>query len=53
MRRADGAGRAAAEGLVMAGEIVAGVRPLVQGLQISIAAGAAAFTLDMLETIHA
>jgi methionine synthase / methylenetetrahydrofolate reductase (NADH) len=34
MRRAEAAGRAAAEGLVIAREVAASVRPLVQGLQI-------------------
>ncbi len=35
MRRADGEGRAVEEGMAIAREIAAGVRPLVQGLQIS------------------
>jgi methionine synthase / methylenetetrahydrofolate reductase(NADPH) len=40
MRRAEEAGRAAAEGLAIAREIAAEIRPLVQGLQISAPAGA-------------
>ena len=39
MRQADAAGRAAAEGLAIAREIAAGVRPVVQGLQIAAMAG--------------
>jgi len=35
MRRADADGRAAAEGLAIAREIAAEIRPLVQGIQIS------------------
>jgi homocysteine S-methyltransferase len=53
MRRADADGRARAEGLAIARDIVAGVRPLVQGLQISTAIGAAEIALDVLEGIHA
>ena len=37
MRRADADGRAAAEGLAIAREIAAEIRPLVQGVQISTA----------------
>ncbi len=40
MRRAENAGRAAAEGIQIARELVAEIRPLVQGLQITTAAGA-------------
>jgi hypothetical protein len=40
MRRAENAGRGAAEGLAIAREIAAEIRPLVRGLQISTAAGA-------------
>lgn len=40
MRRAESDGRAAAEGVQIARELVAEIRPLVQGLQISAAAGA-------------
>jgi homocysteine S-methyltransferase len=40
MRRADAEGRAEAEGLAIAHEIAADVRPLVQGVQLSVAARA-------------
>ena len=40
MRRADGEGRAAAEGLIIACEIAVEVRPLVEGVLISPATGA-------------
>jgi methionine synthase / methylenetetrahydrofolate reductase(NADPH) len=40
MRRAESDGRAAAEGIQIAREVAAEIRPLVQGLQISTAAGA-------------
>ena len=40
MRRAEAAGRASEEGLAIAREIFTEVRPLVQGVQISAAAGA-------------
>ncbi|HXW05021.1 MAG TPA: bifunctional homocysteine S-methyltransferase/methylenetetrahydrofolate reductase [Vicinamibacterales bacterium] len=52
MRRAEAAGRARQEGLAIAREVVAAVRPLVQGLQISTAAGAADLALEMLDAIH-
>jgi homocysteine S-methyltransferase len=39
MRRADGAGAAAREGIAIAREIAASLRSLVQGLQISTASG--------------
>jgi len=52
MREADAAGRAADEGLTIAREVVAAVRPLVQGLQISTAAGAIDAALDVLETVE-
>jgi len=40
MRRADADGRAVAEGLAIAHEIASEVRPLVQGVQLSVAARA-------------
>ena len=40
MRKAENAGRAAEEGIQIARELVSEIRPLVQGLQISTAAGA-------------
>ncbi|MEO7270678.1 MAG: bifunctional homocysteine S-methyltransferase/methylenetetrahydrofolate reductase [Vicinamibacterales bacterium] len=51
MRVADAAGRAAEEGIAIAREVVAGIRPLVQGLQVTTAAGAVDSALDVLETI--
>ena len=42
MRRAENAGRAAAEGIQIARELVSEIRPLVQGLQITTLAGAQA-----------
>jgi len=37
MRKAEAAGRAAAEGLIIAREVAAEIRPLIQGIQISTA----------------
>ena len=51
MREADAAGRAAEEGLAIAREVVAGIRPLVQGIQITTAAGAIDAALGVLETV--
>jgi 5,10-methylenetetrahydrofolate reductase len=51
MRRAEAAGRAAAEGLTIAREIAADIRPLVQGLQISTAAGAVDSALGLIEAV--
>jgi homocysteine S-methyltransferase len=51
MREAEAAGRAAEEGIAIAREVVAGIRPLVQGLQITTAAGAIDSALDVLETV--
>jgi homocysteine S-methyltransferase len=53
MRRAETDGRAAAEGIVIAREIAAGIRPLVQGIQISTAAGAIASALGVIEAVSA
>jgi methionine synthase I (cobalamin-dependent)/5,10-methylenetetrahydrofolate reductase len=53
MRQADAAGRAAAEGLAIAREIASDVRPLVQGIQISTAAGAIASALHVIEAVSA
>ena len=44
---ADAAGRAADEGIAIAREVVAGIRPLVQGIQIATAAGAIEAALDV------
>jgi homocysteine S-methyltransferase len=53
MRRADADGRAAAEGLAIASEIAAGVRPHVQGIQISTAAGAVDSALGVMKALAA
>jgi homocysteine S-methyltransferase len=53
MRRADAEGRAAAEGLAIASEIAAGVRPYVQGIQISTAAGAVDSALGVMKALAA
>jgi homocysteine S-methyltransferase len=49
MRRAEAGGRAAAEGLTIAREIAAEIRPLVQGLQITTATGSAETALAVIE----
>ena len=49
MRRAEEAGRAAAEGLAIAREVVADIRPFVQGIQISTAAGAVEAALEVVQ----
>jgi homocysteine S-methyltransferase len=51
MRRAEEDGRAPAEGLAIAHEVVAGVRPLVQGIQISIAGGAIEAALQVMQAV--
>ena len=51
MRRAEAAGRAADEGLAIAREIAAEVRPLVQGVQISTAPKAVHMALEVLDVI--
>ena len=53
MRRAEAAGHAAAEGLAIASEIAAGVRPYVQGIQISTAAGAVESALGVMKALAA
>jgi hypothetical protein len=53
MREAENKGRAAAEGLAIAREIVSGVRPLVQGIQISMVAGAVETALSVIESVEA
>ncbi len=53
MRRAEAAGRAAAEGLAIASEIAADVRPHVQGIQISTAAGAIDSALGVMKALAA
>jgi methionine synthase I (cobalamin-dependent)/5,10-methylenetetrahydrofolate reductase len=53
MRRADAQGRARAEGIAIAREILAAIRPAVQGIQISTAAGAAESALTLMEAVEA
>jgi methionine synthase / methylenetetrahydrofolate reductase (NADH) len=53
MRRAEAAGRAAAEGLDIASELAAAVRPHVQGIQISTAAGAVDSALGVMKALAA
>ena len=53
MRRAESAGRAAAEGLAIASELAAEVRTHVQGIQISTAAGAVESALGVMKAIAA
>jgi methionine synthase / methylenetetrahydrofolate reductase (NADH) len=50
MRRAEAAGRAADEGMAIAREITAAVRPFVQGLQISTSPKAIQSALGLLDT---
>jgi methionine synthase / methylenetetrahydrofolate reductase(NADPH) len=51
MRRADANGRAAAEGLEIAREIAAEIRPLVQGVQISTASESIESALGVMEAV--
>ncbi len=53
MRRADAAGNAATEGIAIAREIAAAIRPMVQGIQISTAAGAVDSALLVMEAVEA
>jgi homocysteine S-methyltransferase len=53
MRRADNEGRAAEEGLAIAREVAAAVRPLVQGIQISTAPRAVDMALGVIEAVGA
>jgi len=53
MRRADADGRAAEEGLAIAREIVAEIRPLVQGVQISTGPRAVETALGLIEAFLA
>jgi homocysteine S-methyltransferase len=53
MRRAEEQGEGRKEGLAMAREIITGIRPLVQGLQIATPAGALDSALQVLETVVA
>ena len=51
MRKAEDAGRAAAEGLRIAREVLLDVRALVQGVQISTATGAVPVALEVIEAV--
>jgi methionine synthase I (cobalamin-dependent)/5,10-methylenetetrahydrofolate reductase len=53
MRRADADGRAAEEGLAIAREIAAEIRPLVRGVQISVTPKAIDMALGVLEAVGA
>src|SRR4051812_7467143 len=53
MRRAEDAGRATAEGLAIAREIAAEIRPLVQGIQISPAGDSIESALGIIEAVVA
>jgi len=53
MREAETQGRAAAEGLQIASELAAGVRPYVQGIQISTAIGAVESALGVMKALAA
>ena len=52
MRRAEIAGRAADEGVAIAREIVAAIRPMVQGIQISTAADAVPTALAVIQAVE-
>jgi methionine synthase / methylenetetrahydrofolate reductase(NADPH) len=53
MERAEAAGGAAAEGLAIAREIAAEIRPMVQGLQITTAPGSVDAALGVVEAVGA
>jgi 5,10-methylenetetrahydrofolate reductase len=53
MARAEADGRAAAEGLAIAREIAAEIRPLVQGIQITTAAGSVETALGVIDAAGA
>ena len=53
MREAEQHGRAASEGLAIASELAAGVRPYVQGIQISTAVGAVESALGVMKALAA
>jgi methionine synthase I (cobalamin-dependent)/5,10-methylenetetrahydrofolate reductase len=52
MRRAEATGHAPAEGLAIAREIAADVRPLVQGIEISTAGGSIESALGVMEAVY-
>jgi 5,10-methylenetetrahydrofolate reductase len=51
MRRADAAGRGPAEGVAIAREVLMGIRPLVQGIQIT-TAGPIATALEVIDVLQ-
>jgi methionine synthase I (cobalamin-dependent)/5,10-methylenetetrahydrofolate reductase len=51
MRRAEDAGTAAAEGIAIAREVLAEIRPLVQGIQIATASGAVDAALEVMDAV--
>jgi homocysteine S-methyltransferase len=53
IRQAEESGRAAEEGLAIAREIAADIRPLVQGIQISTSAGSIETALEVIEAVTA
>jgi len=53
MRTADAAGRAATEGIAIAQEVVAAIRSMVQGIQITTAGGAIDAAIEVIETVEA
>jgi homocysteine S-methyltransferase len=53
LRRAESSGQSAAEGLAIASEIAAAIRPHVQGIQISASSGAIETALSVLEALSA
>jgi homocysteine S-methyltransferase len=53
MRRADAAGTAAAEGVAIAREMIAGIRELVQGVQITTAPAALDAALEVVDAVEA
>ena len=53
MRRAEALGEAAAEGLAIARELAAEIRPLVQGIQISTSAGSIQTAMGVIESVGA
>jgi hypothetical protein len=53
MRRAEGNGHAADEGMAIAREIAAEIRPLVQGVQISTAPRAVEMALGLIDAFLA
>jgi homocysteine S-methyltransferase len=53
LRRAEASGRAAAEGLDIASELAAAIRPHVQGIQVSASSGAVQTALSVVEALSA